>query len=330
MNNLTVKTLQSATIGPSVPCGHFLVKVHSVFRKAINLQLLGYSGIKARTKYKEIGRAHSSTTKELEPTNNINLITILSCESLDYPQGIRLDSVENFADYNLTQNGCGNFGGYGIILKQPNTTAYIYISFSGANKLKYESLPHILCPETYWQICVNLLAAMQDKAMVELHIRTLTTNYVAFGTMSELLTNAALNLGESLRNGNANALRNAVSRLVGLGPGLTPSGDDFLCGFLAAAHCQPIVRVGRLPELNQAIMAGLKKTNSISATFLHCAINGEVCCALYDFAKAISSGVDLNDKLNRLCTIGHSSGMDIATGFLYGLKIWKQQQQHSQ
>lgn len=313
MSCWAVKTLQADTIGSGVPCGHSLFKVHSIFQKAINLQLVECCTVKS--------------LNDSQPLHNSGLVTILGRGSIDYPRSIRITSSEDFRTYGLIPSDGGSFDACGVTLDKVRTTVPIYISFAGATKLRYRPLPKILKLDSVWQYSVNLLATMQNQAAVDLNIKALTAGSTIFGTANKFLINAAINLGRSVQGADISALRNATLTLMGLGQGLTPSGDDFLCGFLAAAHCKSSARDKCLIEVNQTILANLIKTNIISATFLRCATYGEVSSSLYNFAKAIQDKTKLEETLKQLCTMGHSSGMDTATGFLYGLKIWSKKPQ---
>ena len=68
--------------------------------------------------------------------------------------------------------------------------------------------------------------------------------------------------------------RQCLCHLIGLGIGLTPSGDDFLCGFLAGLRLSDGSSVF-LPFLEQHILHTLDRTNEISAAFLRCAVLGQ-------------------------------------------------------
>jgi hypothetical protein len=132
----------------------------------------------------------------------------------------------------------------------------------------------------------------------------------------------------------------AAERLIGLGSGLTPAGDDFLCGFLAARRSLAARHgTGRhfLDEFGRLLGDVLRRTNDISGAFLSSAASGRFSCALLAFADAIRAEVSafaasgglaaqidegegaLAEAVATLCTIGHSSGLDAAEGFLYGL-----------
>lgn len=109
----------------------------------------------------------------------------------------------------------------------------------------------------------------------------------------------------------------SLSSLIGLGIGLTPSGDDFLCGVLAGfilrgVDCHPFAAAVR-----EQIQQNLENTNDISRMFLHCALQGQ-------FSEAVCSltTVTSSDKLSAAFhAIGHSSGMDTLCGILYVLKL---------
>lgn len=117
----------------------------------------------------------------------------------------------------------------------------------------------------------------------------------------------------------ANALCEAVVGLVGLGPGLTPSGDDFLCGFLAATRrTNPEV----VRELCDAISSSLGRTTDVGAFFLNCAADGLEPPCLTVAADAVADGDNpaAQASLVRLYSIGHSSGSDMAAGLASGFR----------
>ena len=296
MNNSADIPLEAAAIGSNVPPGHRSVVIHSVFRTAVNLQ----------------------------PSSGGNLIMLLSHESADHPQGIRLATAQDFTTHWLQPNSTGRINDDGIFLDRPEDIAPLRISFSKAIRLKPEPLPIIQHLGASWKACVEFLDSLQMRANTDLRIQTLVAHGSAQGILGERLTTAALELGEAIvQTGVLNSAHRAISKLVGLGSGLTPSGDDFLCGFLTAAHCRHGAQSQFLLELKRAVLTRLENTNAISATFLRCAAEGKVCKALHELAKALQSGTHCRNATRRLCAFGHSSGMDITTGFLYGLTVWK-------
>ena len=77
--------------------------------------------------------------------------------------------------------------------------------------------------------------------------------------------------------------------LLGLGPGLTPSGDDVLCGMLVALRA--VGQAGMAPELYAALAAAAPTaTSPISAAFLRAAAEGLGCEALHAAIAAVLEG----------------------------------------
>lgn len=106
--------------------------------------------------------------------------------------------------------------------------------------------------------------------------------------------------------------------LVGLGPGLTPSGDDLLSGMLAALR----VFGGdtAFADAAGAAVAALAtaRTTSISATLLRLACAGQVAEEAAGVLWAIATGEALEPPVRTLLGIGHTSGADVAAGLLAG------------
>lgn len=110
------------------------------------------------------------------------------------------------------------------------------------------------------------------------------------------------------------------SALVGLGNGLTPAGDDFLTGLLAALwHIRTLKEAAVfLDELICGIRDNLKTTSDISAEFLSRACQGEFSCLFI----ALLQGRDKHNSIGRICAMGHSSGVDALCGLLEGLRLF--------
>lgn len=110
----------------------------------------------------------------------------------------------------------------------------------------------------------------------------------------------------------------ATDKLVGLGPGLTPSGDDLLAGTLAALRL-----LGGDPAFTTALAdhvsaVGGRRTTALSATLLRLAGQGDVAAEVGHLIKALSGRGSLDEAARRLCAIGHTSGADLAQGLLIG------------
>ena len=105
--------------------------------------------------------------------------------------------------------------------------------------------------------------------------------------------------------------------LIGLGPGLTPSGDDYLGGMLVALRA--LGRAQSAAALWRWVSARLPgRTSAISGAHLAAAAAGEAHEALHDCLAALLGARALrwSDRLERLGRLGHCSGWDALAGAL--------------
>jgi Protein of unknown function (DUF2877) len=102
----------------------------------------------------------------------------------------------------------------------------------------------------------------------------------------------------------------ALAPLLGLGPGLTPSGDDCVIGWLAGvwtgrAEGRQVVR-----SLHAGLMAAAARTTDVSRAFLAAASDGALSEPMYRFVttRTMQSLVDV-------VTTGETSGGDLLAGY---------------
>ena len=111
------------------------------------------------------------------------------------------------------------------------------------------------------------------------------------------------------------ALANEAAHLIGLGPGLTPSGDDYLGGVLVALRWMG--RGTQADSLWRWLEPRLEpRTSAISAAHLAGAATGQVHEALHEVLDNLSAwqAPDLHPSLARLDAVGHTSGWDALAG----------------
>ena len=128
---------------------------------------------------------------------------------------------------------------------------------------------------------------------------------------------------QALIDGDVNEFTSAALRVLGLGNGLTPSGDDFVGGVMfALAHAPRQAWIDDLPMAKARIRnAALVSTNVISAALLDDMMAGKSYSALHDVLFALHS----NNKANivaaceKLLIVGASSGADMLAGLLLAL-----------
>lgn len=111
-----------------------------------------------------------------------------------------------------------------------------------------------------------------------------------------------------------------IVTLIGLGPGLTPSGDDLLGGALIALASLGLLKAQ--DELWRACSRYLDRSNDISRLHLQAAAQGYGAAALHGAINATTSGdVDrIPHALAAVSAIGHCSGRDSFAGALIVLR----------
>lgn len=111
--------------------------------------------------------------------------------------------------------------------------------------------------------------------------------------------------------------------LLGTGPGLTPSGDDFVMGMLLAVNRwkSEYLSQHNLDLFNREIIAAAYlQTTTLSANLIECAAQGLADQRLIDALDWLVSGSESSMRsIDALLTWGSSSGSDIFVGFVVAL-----------
>jgi hypothetical protein len=106
-----------------------------------------------------------------------------------------------------------------------------------------------------------------------------------------------------------------VGGLVGAGRGLTPSGDDALCGVLLGLRAAG-APAAALAEVAAAVESALSATTSLSASLLLAATDGYAVPEVVTAVRAVArgDGTATVRALPGVLAIGHSSGADLLAG----------------
>jgi hypothetical protein len=284
--------IPALTIGHAVPHTDFDAAIHSVFHSAVNLR----------------------------PDSGDLLLTLVTADQADLPQGIRLDTppgfsfealhpgdAVSFCDGYLTFGSCRaklispyrwrcNLPALGIDLSNPAVAAA-------------------------WECVWQALNERQKSLDAEIVAENLSQPDVGGQSLT------ARKMGEAIRGLKENPTT-AIQQLIGLGSGLTPSGDDFLVGYLAGLWSgvrNSLERHHFVTDLGEAVIHLSGQTNDISRTYLYHAAHGQVSSRLKALAAAIGAGKGPDELLpiaEAAMRAGHTSGMDAVTGLLFGLAAW--------
>lgn len=101
----------------------------------------------------------------------------------------------------------------------------------------------------------------------------------------------------------------SVAAFIGHGDGLTPLGDDVLCGWLALHRAADVPT----PAVDDAVRRLLGRTTALSAALLACALHGEVADPVAEHLRSLGTSREAAGR-RRLATWGHTSGHGVAHG----------------
>jgi hypothetical protein len=119
----------------------------------------------------------------------------------------------------------------------------------------------------------------------------------------------------------------AAQELAGLGMGLTPSGDDFIMGGIHAAWIiHPYEAAKKLTQ--EIVNTAAPLTTSLSAAWIRSEGRGEAGELWHRFFEAICTGdeSDIQRDVDRILSVGETSGVDAFAGFVGTITPWVDRQ----
>ncbi len=258
--------------------------VHSVYRKAVNLKA------------------------------GNQLLSLQPCGSVLSPISLITDCTEDeLAKLPFTA---------GKTLSVPLNTEHIFwqdLFLSGRNLEHDPARQNFLCNREFQQHFllhkkIRQAIAMTENSDLPPHMRGVELILNQPNLVSESLYMSAIqNILHQFRleTGDSAKMADTLCRLIGLGIGLTPSGDDFLCGFLAGLRLSLSESDSFRQILEKKICSHLDRTNEISAAFLHCAVPGQFSSPIH---LLINPDITVEQIYRAFSDIGHSSGVDTLCG----------------
>lgn len=170
----------------------------------------------------------------------------------------------------------------------------------------------------YWnRLSSDRIAALMYRIRSKPYI-TENTDYsrAVAQLLDERLATVRVALGETPDN-----FLSVAKQLLGFGYGLTPTGDDYLTGLLLVVTL-PGSPLSKFRSVIPELLALAKvKTNEISQTELYHAARGTGRKVLLDFIEMCMYGGNELEALNRLLSVGQTSGRDLALGVLTGFEV---------
>ncbi|MBH0206520.1 MAG: DUF2877 domain-containing protein [Nitrospira sp.] len=285
--------LFALSAGIEAPTARFSGIVHSVFDRACNIRL-------------ETGA----------------LLTLVSSEKPNLPNGLRIKTPARFAfpDFVRTGEPAACRGGtvrftQSVLSIDLWTAACWHIELSG---LRINL--HRQDQAAAWTAAWQTLQQHQRGDTISSIIEALARAEGAFGTVPALLeATGALQAEEACA---------AIKPLIGLGPGLTPAGDDFLVGYLAGLRStagSDTARLRFLASVGGWLSESASQTNVISRASIQSAVRGNASEPIARLAQRLDRADNSNSVragTQAALQVGYSSGTDGVAGLLFGCAAW--------
>ena len=173
-------------------------------------------------------------------------------------------------------------------------------------------------PRAMLQLNSDVLHRLEDMiiACEESHAKNKCTN-VIIKFAEETIENTCKIALSLFKSNDFCASAANLSGLIGLGQGLTPSGDDILVGIMALmSHTDNSCASEFILKLKQRVTAGISGTGDVSAAYLMCAVNNRFSGYVLEMMKAMA-GEDPEKQIRsveKVAMTGHSSGIDLLKG----------------
>lgn len=255
-------------------------------------------------------RLHSRFSHAINWMNDENdMITLLSENLPNGPNTLIVD-IQSFDDWRLHESSVLTYSSQGLSLSQSN----INIMIREDVQLWHEELPRI--------------SKVNDNVMLTIHQFLSLRNgelQTIEKTIYDQLDDNHRALCKAIHAKNYEDVIQCVQRNIGLGLGLTPSGDDRLVGFLLGCYIQSRRNIDLLEAIQKAIVISHDRTNDISYAMLKCAAEGRFNEWLMILSEVICQHNQdaLNCAIENVFSIGSRSGGDMLKGFVLSLELFR-------
>lgn len=288
--------VHAASIGEAVPRENFDASIQSAFDSAVNLRL----------------------------PDEDRLITVLISDHYELPQGIRIET-KHLSLQSLTIGL--RAASRGDILRFASSPLAIDLRRASVWKCRVRELNtdmSLPAAQKAWSTALDLLIKRQRLKGTDIVANDLFQLDVG-SALGQRMSKPVMQLLNAAEQFDVQASTHAAEKMIGLGPGVTPAGDDILIGFLAALWSvagSNQTQLSYIRSFGREIIKISKQTSEISRTYLYHAAQGQFSSSLSALAEAIGTGDDVEPATKEAMHVGHSSGMDSVTGLLIGLCAW--------
>lgn len=237
------------------------------------------------------------------------MVTFLSKDLPNGPNTLIVD-IESFDDWALNES---------VILAK--SSQGLSLSNTNINLMIQEDVQ-------IWHTKLQKLSKVNGDAILAIHLFLSLNN----GDLQEIekkiyyqLDDNHRALCQAIQAKNYDDVIQCIQRNIGLGLGLTPSGDDRLVGFLLGCYIQSRRNIDLLEAIQKAIAISHDRTNDISYAMLKCAAEGRFNEWLMMLSEVIChhDSKALDDAIQNVFSIGSRSGGDMLKGFVLSLELFR-------
>jgi len=269
--------------------GSFQGKVHSIFDRTVNVSCL------------ENGELYTIAARTLDNGPNTLITDLDRCSTLELAVGDRI-FVSN---------------------------KYIKVENKLNVSIKKTKLWHCLLPAYPTDTALLRHKIDETKKYIQKYgksggmKKSLTTDNIIQTELERMLAVRSQSLLEQLSLGRWESAVQRAVQLIGLGPGLTPSGDDYLTGLFAVLNMPGSPLWPYRSFCMDVVLHSSELTNQISCITMKKAAAGQVRESIVQFLQSAAHGTseETNESLAAVLSIGSSSGTDIALGLIHGLEL---------
>lgn len=255
-------------------------------------------------------RLHSRFSHAINWMNSEGeMITFLSEDLPNGPNTLIVD-IESFDDWALDESVILTQSAQGLSLSNTNINVIIQDNV----QLWHVELPKLSKVNSDAIIAIHLFLSLHNGDLQEIEKKIyyqLDDNHKA--------------LCKAIDAKNYTDVIQCIQANIGLGLGLTPSGDDRLVGFLLGCFIQSRRNIDLLEAIQKAVAMSRDRTNDISYAMLKHATEGRFNEWLMDLSEVICRHDQnaLNDAIENVFSIGSRSGGDMLKGLVLSLELFR-------
>ncbi len=255
---------------------------------------------------------HSVFKNVVNYSDGYSLFSISNSTTAMTPTSIVLDELNLYEKFlNYSRSGFVLNLDYPILIMQELQLSVLNAEVIDTKIELYSSPPTNYIERFQKEVCQY---TKNRKGIIELFHKDRCSDVVV-GRIGEILNALRQNI---LWNDTETFKRN-LGKLLGLGYGLTPSGDDFIYGFFAALKI-----FNFKPDLSllieQMIDENRNRIGDISFNSLNSLRCGHIFSPIKELLHSLCSGESCTNPINILLDYGATSGVDTLAGVLFALE----------